>query len=518
VRPVNPLPEFDAPEGALGPYLRALRAHWLIASLIVLVAVAGAVAFVVRRTPEYHADAQLLVSPLEQANEAFLGLPFVRDSGDPTRTVQTAATLVDSQGAAAVAAGRLGPGWTTTRVEHATTVQPVGQSNVLQVQATADRAPLAARVANTYAQSIITFRRSDLKRLVAVRIASAQAELNAIADKQSPEALQIADRLSQLRTVADGSDPTISISQQATVPTGSANTPAWLIILLAALGGVVVAGGAALVLQSVSQPKLQDDAALLELYPLPVLARVPVIRRRQQRSVEGGVIVSPLVREAFRSLQVQLELQPGEHQTIMLTSASAADGKTTSVVNFGYELAASGREVILLDLDVRKPDLGRAVGVGEDHRMDVLLGATASLHSALVPVPGASNLRVLPAARATDLPTADRMAQRLPQLLREARGLADYVLIDTAPLGEVSDALRFIPHVDDLFLVARLGNTREASFEQMRDLLARTTKEPTGYVIIGSSKRPASSYYYYGANGGAAPSPEPAEPAAEPSS
>jgi len=84
------------------------------------------------------------------------------------------------------------------------------------------------------------------------------------------------------------------------------------------------------------------------------------------------------------------------------------------------------------------------------------------------------------------------------EFLDEARETADYVVIDTPPLGEVSDALRVTPHVDDIVVVARTNNTERFALQILGDLLERSGHEPKGYVLLERGARKRSAYYSYG--------------------
>ena len=108
------------------------------------------------------------------------------------------------------------------------------------------------------------------------------------------------------------------------------------------------------------------------------------------------------------------------------------------------------------------------------------------------------NLRILPADGEHEVLLLDSLSRRLPEILDEARSLADYVVVDTPPLGEVSDALRLVDLVDDVLIVARPGNTNRANLELMRNLMARTGRTPTGLIVIGEPPGTASTYYTYG--------------------
>ena len=487
----------DVGDSALSSYLRAIRSH---VPLVVAMTVAGLIAALAwgqLRTPTYEASAQMLVTPLAGDDTAFIGMPFVRDTGDPPRTLQTAATLIDSPRAALLASQRLGKGWTQRRVQNAIVVTPEGQSSIVDVTASSDSADSSAHVANVFAQAVIDSRKRQLEPLIDRAAQSTRAQLSRLAPG-SPSAQTLAQRVRQLEDVRDN-DPTIAVSQVASPPAGASGIGNALLAIIGLVIGLVLGTVAALVLDLVRPRRITEEEELLALYRLPVLARIPLLPRRLRRRADASPLaIPPMVREGFRTLQVQLELRPGRHRSILVTSASSGDGKTTSAVNFAVELVGAGQKVVLLDLDLRKPDIGRTLEVTPRLPLAQILDSDTRLENALVDVPGISGLQILPLTPGDGFPALERLIARLPELVTEALAVADYVIIDTAPVGEVSDALKMIGAVDDVLLVARLGNTRRASLETMRDLLERTRNTPTGLVVVGTSAREVSSYYYYG--------------------
>jgi tyrosine-protein kinase len=484
-------------DGALGTYLRAIRSHVVLVVAITAAAAVAALAWGQTHTAHYEASAQMLVNPLPSDDTSFLGLPFVRDTGDPPRTLQTAATLIDSPVAARLTARRLGGKWTPQNVQKIVAVSPQGQSSIVDVTATADSAAGSARIANIYVQSVLDGRRNLLRPLIDRAVASTRAQLSHL-PVGSPSAASLADRVRQLENVRDN-DPTLSISQQASPPQTSSGIGLPLVLMLALIGGAVLGMVAALVIDLARPRRLAEEEELLSLYRLPVLSRIPVLPRRLRKQTNRSPLaIPPMVREGFRTLQVQLELQPGRHRSILVTSATSADGKTTSAVNFALELVGAGQKVVLMDLDLRKPDVGRVLEVSPRVRLAELLDPGTRLESALVDMPGVPGLRVLPIDQGDGFQVLERLSSRLPDLINEGLAIADYVIMDTAPLGEVSDALKMTTGVDDVLVVARLGNTRRANLELMRDLLERTRHTPSGLVVIGTSPRVVSSYYYYG--------------------
>jgi capsular exopolysaccharide synthesis family protein len=429
----------------------------------------------------------MLVTPLPSDDRTFLGVQLLRDTNDPTRTAQTAAELVDSPRAAELAAARLGQGYTRSKVQENVLVEPKGQSYILAVQGEAGSPQLSADLANAFVDGALSARQEVLQRQVS-------AQLAALRNATSPEDKA---RVAALKTIQTGEDPTLSVSQSAIPPSKKEGAPAWLVVALALIAGFAIGAGAAVLMELVN-PRVRELEELTELYPLPVLARVPPLARRDARGLDV-FHMPPAVREAYRSLQVQLDQSTGDARVVMLTSASSGDGKTSTAVNLSLALVAAGHRVILMDFDLRKPDIGKLLGLGPSEGLVGMLNHDTTLEQVLVPAPKLPPLSVAPAGAGEDdflLSTA--LIRELGPIMAQARRLADYVIVDTAPLGEVSDALRLLDHVDDVIVVARPNNTKRAEFEQMRDLLSRAGVPPLGMVLMGVSAGIGGRYYTYG--------------------
>lgn len=493
-----------AADSAWGPYVRAIGAHKLLVALTTLAALAGCLAWLSVRSDTYEATAEILVTPLPESDVTFQGLPFLRDYGEETRTIQTAGTLVDSPAAAEATARRMRGGWTRDGVSSAVKVEPQGESNVLAITARSGTGREAASLANTYAAAAIAVRSADLRRAVdnALERLTAQQQRLLEAGRQDAAA-QFADRIGSLENVSAEGDPTLTFSERAAVPTGALGTPAPILAILALLAGFAIGSGLALLLE-LTDRRVRDEDDLLTILPVPVLARSPIIPRRARRGTLSPSAMPPAVREAFRTLRVQLERQPGTHRTIMLTSASSGDGKTTSAVNLALSLVGGGHRVVLIDFDLRKPDLARILGITPRRSLVAALTG-APLSELLTPAPQLPPLQVVPAASTEgDVALLESLRRRMPSILEEARALADYVVLDTAPLGEVSDALTIGDHVDDIIVVTRPGHTNRVNLTSVRDLLASAGLTPTGLLVVGERAGRSRTHYTYGspANGG----------------
>jgi Mrp family chromosome partitioning ATPase len=476
------------PRGALASYLRAVRAHRLLVAAVVLAIVGASLVGVVRRTPEYKSTAQLVINPLPQTDDALLGLPVIRDSGDPTRTIQTAATLLESSEAAGATARRLGTGWTKRLVLDRIDIEPAGESNILDVTARAGSEVAAARLANTFVAATLNQRNAALRHKV-TPIIDRLTLIRAGLPRDDPSVTDLESRITQLAEVAVGGDPTAQLSRPATSSSSAEGAPSWLIVLLALVGGVVLASVAAFFTELLGPRTIRAEEELKEVHAGPVLAQIPKARSRWPRRRRASPLAAePAVLASFRSLELQLRMQKGEHHTILFTSPSAGDGRTTCVIDFAMELASAEQRVILIDLDLHQPSLSHKLGIVGETDLRLALAQGAALSDALVPMPDLPMVSVVPGHPAAAAPTLEQVGLRLPDLIAEARSRADFVLIDTSPLGEVGDALRFIHSVDDIVLVARLNHTRVAGVEVVRDLLLRAGKPATGYILVGEDR------------------------------
>jgi Mrp family chromosome partitioning ATPase/capsular polysaccharide biosynthesis protein len=462
--------------------------------------------FLVLRSPSYEATADLLVEPLPQDDELFLGLPLLRDTGDPVRTVETAASLLSSPETADRVSEELGGSPTGEELlESVVAIEPQGGSNIIAITATADTANEAARIANTYAETALEVRGNELSRQADELIAELETRLDDTPRADTETRAALATRLEQLRTVIDSGDPTLVASGPAVPPNASEGASPILVVFLAIIAGLTLGIGTAIVLELMTR-RVRDEEELVALYPMPILARVPHVGQRRQRGPRGAAwYMPPEITEPFRTLTVQLERGGRVPSPLMITSPTKGDGKTSSAINLAVSLAATGSRVILLDFDLRNPRVGSALGLARGYKPTDLLEPSFDLETHLVQPSENFSLSVLPVLKSDPIDghLSEPATWGLPHLIDQAESLADYVVVDTPPLGEVSDAARVASAMASILLVVRPGNTNRAHLRTTRELLERIGKGPDGCIMLGAPE-PTGGYYGYGV-GGAAP-------------
>jgi Mrp family chromosome partitioning ATPase len=477
---------------ALDPYRQAIRRHPWIVGLIVLATLGAGIAWTQLRSSEYKATAQILVTPASD-DPATIGLPILTESVDPTRTLSTASTILTSPRAAVLAARKLGSGTSVAALRSALAVETAGNSNVVSVTATAANPAQAARIANAYAAAALAAREETLRQQVATKLAGVQARQKLVKAGDTATASTLAAQASTLESIADGQDPNFSLLQPASPPAAASGKSTALIVVLALLVGLALGTAFALLLEQLDR-RVRDEDELTGLSSLPVLARIPLDRRAAEHDLPPVGAT-----EALRALQIQLEARArsGASHVIVVTSATEGDGKTTSAIALAQTLASSGRRVVLLDFDLRKCEVGTRLGVRSD--LLRMLRTDGRLADVLVAAPGNRNLRVL-----SPPPVGDAGAllhsytRQLPALVEQARAVADFVVVDTPPLGRVADALRLMAHADDVLLVARPGTTDRRELALTQETLDHLGVIPTGLVLVGGSRRTKG---YYGFSG-----------------
>ncbi|MGH3139015.1 MAG: P-loop NTPase [Gaiellales bacterium] len=254
---------------------------------------------------------------------------------------------------------------------------------------------------------------------------------------------------------------------------------------------------------------------------LPLFGRLPRPDKDMRKHDQLTLLADPhgIHSEAYKKLRVSLDfanLDP-QAQMLLVTSAVAQEGKSTTAANLAVAMAASGKNVILVDLDLRAPYLDRFFGLsGRPGVTDVILG-TATLDEALVPivVPGApdpgarrnghgtepsgSLLHVLIAGEPPSDPSSLLASKALAALLNELRERAETIVIDTPPVLPVADTMALTSQADAYMVVSKLDLVRRPMLHELRRELG--TARALGLGVVVTDAEAESGYGYGGAYG-----------------
>ena len=260
-------------------------------------------------------------------------------------------------------------------------------------------------------------------------------------------------------------------------------------------------------IKAIRDTRLKSIEAVQDLLGWRILGRVPNLKTKGRTLLDPNVDPSICFfhhpgskeSEAYRSVRSALYVLTHQNgkRVLQITSPEMADGKTTLTTNLAAAIAQSGKRVLLIDADMRRPRVHSALGLRSEIGLsEVLLGEIA-VENALQPTV-MEHLTVLSAGRCPANPAELLSSPRFPALLAAVRTQYDYVLVDTPPLLAVSDPCVVTPHADGVILVVRLGKNRAESVEQARELLFNHHAQPLGVVVNGVPDKDGYGKYGYG--------------------
>lgn len=280
----------------------------------------------------------------------------------------------------------------------------------------------------------------------------------------------------------------------------------------AALLGLLIGFGLALVLHQLDS-RLRSRDEVYEALRMPVVAEIPKLGRGDRESTRILVADQPhgVYADGYRTARAaimhtaslsfgrgkvteELDRVPGA-KIVLVTSAQAAEGKTTSIANLGASFAETGQSVLVLDADLRSPDLHQLFDVPQGAGIsDFLYDPSSTQLSALARPTSVPGVKIITAG--TQLAHPASLATRMGVLLEEARKLADVILIDTAPLLAASDVFDLLPLVDTVVFVVRSGRLTEGAAQRVSELLGRFHVPVTGAVLVATPTGKNDGYGY----------------------
>jgi Mrp family chromosome partitioning ATPase len=413
-------------------------------------------------------------------------------------------------------------------------VTPQLNSDLLVFSVTDPDPELSVKLASAYAREFTTYK----QRLDTASLGKALSdvrqridELVVGGDRHSPLYQNLVEKESQLATLEALQTANASVVQPATKAIQVQPKPVRNGILGLALG-IVLGIGFAFLWEGLDT-RVRSVAEISERLGLPLLARIPEPERRASKKNRLVMLGDPRSQgaEAFRMLRTNLSFARlgRDIRTIALTSAVEEEGKSTTAANLAVALARAGQTVALVDLDLRRPFLGRFFALQNRPGLTQVAIGEATLQEALVSVPvGEFSNRAKdrlasrngdPGIRGAQLPPLDggklrillagpvppnagefAGSEALADILHELRERFDTVLIDAPPSLQVGDAMALSANVDALIVVTRLNVIRRPMLTELRRLLDGSPAAKLGFVVTGAKEE--DSYGGYSGYGG----------------
>lgn len=202
--------------------------------------------------------------------------------------------------------------------------------------------------------------------------------------------------------------------------------------------------------------------------------------------------------ESYRALRTSLLLTSlgAPPKTILITSALPREGKTTTSINTAIVLAQKGTRVLLIDADLRRPSIHKALGLGHRTGLSNVLTGGATLQQATVRSSLLPTLYVLPAGTPPPNPAELMASGQMVDVLAELRDQYDHIVVDTPPTLSVTDAVVLSTKADAVVLVIRSSQTTKPALRRARDILAQVNARVAG-VLLNAVNLDSPDYYYY---------------------
>ena len=435
----------------LRTYVQIVRRRWWL--LLLGPILAASVAFFVSKqmTPIYMTSSTLLVNQTQTP-----GLVQYNDILTSERLTNTYAQLVERQPVLAEVRRRLALPISESELGAGISVTAVRNTQLLRITVENADPRLASQIANTTAQAFIDDNAQSL-----------------------------------------GRPGTVTIAEQARVPALPSKPNITLNTLLAGMLGLMAVGGIALLLEYLDDTVKATEETEGTL-GLPTLGTIRRLRWKKGMSA----LSEPEWPDAYLQLRTNVHFAGVGNalKTILVTSCSPGEGKSTTASGLAAVLAQAGERVILVDTDLRRPTLHSVFSLPNSFGLTGLLLSDAYDPSPALVESGLKNLRILPSgplpANPADLLMSDNMARIIDNLKQRA----DYVIFDSPPVLAVTDATILAARTDGTILVTEAGSTRTHSVNHAIQDLSKSQARLVGIVVNKARTHRAGYYgnYQYG--------------------
>ena len=313
----------------------------------------------------------------------------------------------------------------------------------------------------------------------------------------------VVDQLKQAQLVSDFGSVTAQVLDP---PAAIENRPSILRVLIAAMALGCGLGAGAVYVADQLDARIRSLPEIQRLLAYRVLGAVPLLSLGQQGHAKIALVSHAKPRsqlaETYKSIRTRIDLlrRNWEGKVFMVTSPQPADGKTTTASNLAICMAQSGRKILLIDADLRRPCLHTLHGLPRSPGLTEILNDQVPFHQA-VQQTAIENLDVLSTGEEIAYPAELLAKDRLGILLRELRQAYDVVILDTSPLLVVTDPSIIAVAIDGILLILRAAATRRLDVERSQDLLKDLKTPVLGLVvnaIIPGQSGYGYRYYPYG--------------------
>jgi len=282
-------------------------------------------------------------------------------------------------------------------------------------------------------------------------------------------------------------------------PTGSGPVaPNQLYFILGGLLLGIAIPAATIFVKRKLMPKFKDQEELERLTKLPIIGEICADNKKNHEPVVVRNNVASPIAELFRLLRNNINFvgRGKDNKVILLTSTISGEGKTFVALNLAMTYALTGKRTVVLGLDIRRPVLAHICGISNSRGITTYLsGQEPDLNSIIVQSNFSDNLYVLPAGPVPPNPNELLMSERMETIFSRLREEFDYIIVDSSPIGMVSDTFLFTHLTDVQIYVTRASYSSRKSLKVLHSAVS-TGRLPHAYILINGVNMTSSSYIY----------------------
>lgn len=302
-----------------------------------------------------------------------------------------------------------------------------------------------------------------------------------------------------LDSLQGGNVNTLTVVEEATIPTYPISPNIKMNVLVAAAIGLALAVGG-IVLMEYLDDTVKTPEDIQRITKLPTIGTIAQIKGKThaEKLVAIHKPLEPIV-ESFRALRTNIQYSSQENpiKSLLITSPGPEEGKSICLANLGVVMAQSGMKVVIVDADFRRPIQDEIFGLSNQAGLsNVILDENTSILN-LLKNTKINNLRVLTSGILPPNPDLLMEAERFKMVLTQLETVADIILVDSPPVLVVADAAILGTQVNSVILLVSSGHTRPYQIARAVDEMRRVHVNLIGVILNRSNIHQNHGYYYY---------------------
>jgi len=245
-------------------------------------------------------------------------------------------------------------------------------------------------------------------------------------------------------------------------------------------------------------PIFKDQEELQRLTDVPIIGEISADTTKTPKSIVVGQNISTPIAELFRLLRnnIGFTKNGADKKVILLTSSISGEGKTFIAANLAMTYALTGKKVAIVGMDIRRPVLAHHFGLTNQQGVTTFLsGQSNDINQLIHQSKDNPNLYILPAGPVPPNPNELLLSNNMTRMMDQLRNDFDYVILDTAPIGLISDSLIIIPYSDIQLYITRASYSTKSCLKILHQAV-RDNRLSDPYIVLNGVNTSAASYNY----------------------